>query len=135
MYAIIVPDGIGTILVNQRILNLTPKINNIFFLYLLRSDVFRDQFFSFETGGVNQGNVGSKGVESIELAIPSMEEQHEIVHRVEALFAKADRIEASYQKLKAKIEQLPQALLANNFINKPIPLIYFMRPQTGKFIF
>ena len=31
------------------------------------------------------------------------------------LFAKTDQIEASYQKLKAKIEQLPQALLAKAF--------------------
>ncbi|MDP2889190.1 MAG: hypothetical protein Q8P34_09550, partial [Bacteroidota bacterium] len=30
-------------------------------------------------------------------------------------FAKADQIEASYKKLKAKIEQLPQALLAKAF--------------------
>lgn len=32
-----------------------------------------------------------------------------------SLFAKADQIEASYKKLKAKIEQLPQALLAKAF--------------------
>ena len=31
------------------------------------------------------------------------------------LFAKADQIEAGYQKLKAKIDQLPQALLAKAF--------------------
>lgn len=114
-YAIKVPDGLGTILVNQRILNLIPKIDSTFFLYLLRSELFRDQFFSFETGGVNQGNVGSKAVESIEMCIPSFEEQQEIVSRVEYLFAKADRIEASYQKLKAKLGQLPQALLAKAF--------------------
>ena len=34
---------------------------------------------------------------------------------LESLFAKADRIEASYQNLKAKIETLPQALLAKAF--------------------
>ena len=47
--------------------------------------------------------------------LPTLTEQQEIVRRVESLFAKADQIEASYQKLKAKIEQLPQALLAKAF--------------------
>jgi len=48
-------------------------------------------------------------------ALPPIEEQQEIVRRVETLFAKASQIESSYQKLKAKIEQLPQALLAKAF--------------------
>ena len=47
--------------------------------------------------------------------LPHLEEQQEIVRRVESLFVKADQIEASYQKLKAKIEALPQALLAKAF--------------------
>jgi type I restriction enzyme, S subunit len=47
--------------------------------------------------------------------LPSELEQQEIVRRVEFMFAKADQIEASYQKLKVKLEQLPQALLAKAF--------------------
>jgi len=54
-------------------------------------------------------------LKTLPIAVPPIEEQQEIVRRVESLFAKADQIEASYQKLKTKIEQLPQALLAKAF--------------------
>ncbi|HSO87557.1 MAG TPA: hypothetical protein VLQ91_13465 [Draconibacterium sp.] len=43
------------------------------------------------------------------------EKTTEIVNQIESLFAKADKIEASYQKLKEKIEHLPQAILAKAF--------------------
>jgi type I restriction enzyme, S subunit len=103
------------LLLNQRILALRPKINIDYFLYSLRDNIFRDKFFSFETGGVNQGNVGTKGVLSIMLSIPSVIEQEEIVRRVESLFAKADTIEKQYESLKAKIDSLPQAILHKAF--------------------
>ncbi|MCB4234575.1 restriction endonuclease subunit S [Kaistella anthropi] len=35
--------------------------------------------FSFETGGVNQGNVGVKNIGEILIKIPSMQEQTQIV--------------------------------------------------------
>ncbi|WP_372756159.1 restriction endonuclease subunit S [Labilibaculum sp.] len=47
--------------------------------------------------------------------VPTLNEQTEIVHRVESLFAKADAIEAQYTKLKQKIDTLPQAILAKAF--------------------
>lgn len=54
-------------------------------------------------------------LKTLPIAVSPLEEHQEIVRRVESLFAKADQIEASYQKLKAKIEQLLQALLAKAF--------------------
>ena len=47
--------------------------------------------------------------------IPSIQEQQEIVSRVESLFAKADAIEEKYKNLKAKIETLPQTILHKAF--------------------
>ena len=47
--------------------------------------------------------------------IPPLEEQQEIVSRVESLFAKADVIEKQYEILKAKIDSLPQAILHKAF--------------------
>ena len=120
-YAILVPELEAPILINQRILCLRPVVNKHFLLYMLRDNLFRDQFFAFETGAVNQGNVGSTAVEKIELDIPSVEEQQEIVSRVEALFAKVDALDAQYQSLKAMIEQLPQALLAKAFQGELVP--------------
>lgn len=52
---------------------------------------------------------------SIPIHLPPLGEQTEIVRRVEALFSKADAIEAQYKKLKKQIDQLPQAVLAKAF--------------------
>jgi type I restriction enzyme S subunit len=46
---------------------------------------------------------------------PEIEEQEEIVNRVDALFALADKVEANYETLWARIDQLPQAILAKAF--------------------
>lgn len=105
----------GNLLLNQRIVALRPKINSTFLMYLLQNEIFRDQFFSFETGGNNQGNVGVTSLKSIDLQIPSSYEQEKIVKRVDAFFGLADKIESQYQSLKAKIDQLPQAILAKAF--------------------
>jgi len=64
----------------------------------------------FEVAGIN-----TTQLKTLAVLLPTLTDQQEIVRRVESLFAKADQIEASYQKLKAKIEQLPQALLAKAF--------------------
>ncbi|MCL4484666.1 MAG: restriction endonuclease subunit S [Bacteroidetes bacterium] len=83
--------------------------------YALESHSLREQIVETarSTSGVN--NINSQEIKDLIISYPPIEEQQEIVRRVESLFAKADQIEASYQKLTAKIEQLPQALLAKAF--------------------
>ena len=61
----------------------------------MRSNIFRDIFFSNETGGVNQGNVSSKFVENIEIEVPSFIEQHEIVTVLDRLLAKEQQAKAA----------------------------------------
>lgn len=65
--------------------------------------------------GGNQPNLNLSKIKDWEINIPPVVEQQEIVRRVESLFAKADRVETSYRKLKAKLEKLPQALLTKAF--------------------
>ncbi|MCX5895575.1 MAG: restriction endonuclease subunit S [Proteobacteria bacterium] len=48
-------------------------------------------------------------------------EQQEIVRRVEALFKKADEIEARYQKAKAFVDKLTQSILAKAFRGELVP--------------
>ncbi|MGJ1331251.1 restriction endonuclease subunit S [Sphingobacterium siyangense] len=54
-------------------------------------------------------------VKEFDFQLPPLQEQQEIVRRVESLFAKADTIESRYQTLKAKIDNLPQAILHKAF--------------------
>jgi type I restriction enzyme S subunit len=65
--------------------------------------------------GVAQPGLSVMNLNPIPLNIPPMEEQQEIVSRVDSLFAKADALEKQYETLKAKIESLPQALLHKAF--------------------
>lgn len=65
--------------------------------------------------GGNQPNLNLSKIKEWEISIPPTDEQIEIVSRIDALFELSDKIESQYQSLKAKIDQLPQAVLAKAF--------------------
>jgi len=54
-------------------------------------------------------------IKEYQIPLPPLEEQHEIVRRVEKLFALADSIEAKYKKALERVEKLEQAILAKAF--------------------
>ncbi|MDO8966368.1 restriction endonuclease subunit S [Algoriphagus sp.] len=65
--------------------------------------------------GGNQPNLNLGKIKEWEISIPPMEEQIQIVSRIDSLFELSNKIESQYQSLKAKIDQLPQAVLAKAF--------------------
>ncbi|WP_343539593.1 restriction endonuclease subunit S [Sphingobacterium thalpophilum] len=72
-------------------------------------------------GVVGQANISLSQCRNFDIPIPSLQEQREIVRRVESLFAKADTIEARYLTLKAKIDSLPQSILHKAFKGELVP--------------
>jgi type I restriction enzyme S subunit len=56
-----------------------------------------------------------------EIYLPVIEEQTEIVRRVESLFAYADRLEARYTTARAQVEKLTPATLAKAFRGELVP--------------
>jgi len=70
---------------------------------------------------VNQASINQSDVMNVNIPIPPIKEQQEIVRQVESLFAKADAIESRYQPLKAKIDNLPQAILHKAFKGELVP--------------
>ena len=68
-----------------------------------------------------QKNINMAILTEIPFPVPPLQEQQEIVRRVESLFAKADTIEERYQALKAKIARLPQAILHKAFKGELVP--------------
>ena len=86
-----------------------------FLLIWFQSDLFRNFFFSGETGNVNQGNVGANGIREASSSLPSTIEQKEIVRRVDALFKLADVLEERYENAKNSVDKLPQSILAKAF--------------------
>jgi len=86
------------------------------YLYLcLSSPIVRDyiELTARSTSGVN--NINSDEIRSIQLTLPSLPLQHEIVRRVETLFAYADRLEARLAAAQARVAQLTPGLLAKAF--------------------
>ena len=71
--------------------------------------------------GTAQPNLAAKSVALYPMALPPIEEQKEIVHRVEALFKLADAIEARVDSSRAGAEKLTQAILAKAFRGELVP--------------
>ncbi|MFN0119817.1 MAG: hypothetical protein ACKV2V_04880 [Blastocatellia bacterium] len=57
----------------------------------------------------------------LEIELPNLIEQAQIVRRVETLFAYADRLDARYQQARAEVDRLTPALLAKAFRGELVP--------------
>jgi len=78
------------------------------------------QFLNLQRGATKVG-LGLDDIRSIWIAHPPLPEQQEIVRRVEALFAVADKIEARYMKANAQVDKLTQSILAKAFRGELVP--------------
>ncbi|MCH7400337.1 restriction endonuclease subunit S [Belliella kenyensis] len=102
--------------VNQHICLARPgiDINEKFLAYYLMSDEGFGQFQSKKRGATKAGlTLGD--IRALNIKLPTAEEQAKIVEVINTYLNLADRIESQYASLKAKIDQLPQAVLAKAF--------------------
>ncbi|MBI5557229.1 MAG: restriction endonuclease subunit S [Deltaproteobacteria bacterium] len=83
--------------------------------YCLNSPAGRDYRWRVKSDGVSQSNINAKKLAAFTFVLPTVEEQHEIVRRVEALFTYADRLEARNATARAQVDRLTPALLAKAF--------------------
>ena len=87
----------------------------------LCSENAKEQIRSKAKQAVNQASINQTDVLNLELRLPSLESQVEIVRRVEILFAFADRLEARLQAARTAAERLTPALLAKAFRGELVP--------------
>jgi type I restriction enzyme S subunit len=114
-YTCIIPED-AKVLINQRVGRIITKEMTPYFLHIfLQSDYFLDQFFAGETGGVNQGNVGSDHIKNCRVLVPDLTEQNEINRIVEQLLAFADKVEEKVNAAQERVNSLTQSLLAKAF--------------------
>ncbi|MCH7227227.1 restriction endonuclease subunit S [Haloferula sp. A504] len=71
--------------------------------------------------GATRPRINLGQLKSFTFALPSLAEQQEIVHRVEALFAFADRIESGLAEARKLIDRLTPATLAKAFRGELAP--------------
>lgn len=93
---------------------ISTTLNIKYLYYYMLSDVFLRYATTAGERSVLP-KINQKELAIIPISVPSKKEQQEIVKRIEALFSLADKIESQYTSLKAKIDQLPQAILAKAF--------------------
>ena len=91
--------------------NLLPDFLN----YCLNSPAGRDYCWQVKSDGVSQSNINAKKLAEFPINLPSLDEQHEIIRRVEILFAFAGRLEARYNDGRKLVDQLIPSLLDKAF--------------------
>jgi type I restriction enzyme S subunit len=119
----LVPENIEEAYINQHISlarpikGVSPKFIS---WYLASNEGGLKQFQELQRGMTKVG-LGLDDIKSIWVPFPPLEEQHEIVRRVEAFFMFADQIEAHFAKAKARVDQLTQSLLTKAFSGNLVP--------------
>lgn len=96
------------------------QLSKFLFYYIISLAHGRKQL---QTVAYGQGKPGLNldNIREVIVAVPPLPEQQEIVRRVEALFKKADEIEARYKKAKAFVDKLTQSILVKAFRGKLVP--------------
>jgi type I restriction enzyme S subunit len=90
-------------------------IKNNYFIILLQSLFQSGYFKSVAKTYVNQANVSNDILLAINVIIPSITEQTEIVRQVELLFAIADKVQANYETAMDNFNKLEKSILQQAF--------------------
>jgi type I restriction enzyme S subunit len=101
-------------------LSIQPALSNSYIFWYLKSMMAQSRMQAATKGVAVRGlNIGD--VRALQVPMPSLPEQQEIVRRVEALFAFADRIEARLATARKTVERLTPATLAKAFRGELVP--------------
>ena len=113
----IIPDTYKEWNINQAITLFRPKeyLNNQYLYYFFCEGSSVNSVLDKTRGVVGQVNISLSQCRDFAISIPPMEEQLEIVKRVQTLFDILDDVERRYNVLCEKLEKLPQALLCKAF--------------------
>jgi type I restriction enzyme, S subunit len=119
----LVKENIGEAYINQHVALARPVDNmdrRYLSFFLSAKNGGQEQFLNLQRGATKVG-LGLDDIRNIWIANPPIEEQHEIVRRVESLFKIAARIEERYQRAKTQVDKLTQSILAKAFRGELVP--------------
>lgn len=83
--------------------------------YCLNSPAGRDYCWWVKSDGVSQSNINAQKLADFRFLLPSVEEQHEIIQRVERLFEYIYQVENQLKNVNQKLNSLEQAALGRAF--------------------
>ncbi|MDA3823704.1 MAG: restriction endonuclease subunit S [Bacteroidales bacterium] len=120
---VVIPDLSPPLVLNQRVLCVkmveTKLVNWI--LYASRLNLYKDHFFSHETGGVNQGNVGIAGVMRGPIPIAPLAEMLKVVSMIETAENQIRIVGKSINNNFQKLSDLNQSILSKAFVGELVP--------------
>jgi type I restriction enzyme M protein len=100
-------DTDGKFLLNQLVGRVIPNskiLNNYLYLSLNQKET-KDKFYQNSTGGIRQGNISSKQIESIKIPLPPIEEQKKIIDQIEKEKEMIDPLKNLIELYQEKINQ------------------------------
>lgn len=83
--------------------------------YCLNSPSGRHWCWEVKTDGVSQSNINAKKLAAFDLALPPLDEQREIVRRVQSLFELIEQVKIQCDAARARVRRLTAALLEKAF--------------------
>lgn len=89
-----------------------------FYQYYLSSPDYRNEFFSYETGNVGQGNVGIKALIEPSVICPTIEEQKRIVETIASRLSVCNSIERTVEETLQHANAMRQSILKDAFEGK-----------------
>lgn len=89
--------------------------------YSLNSPAGRVYCWAVKSDGVSQSNINAKKIAAFPFRLPSIEEQTEIIRRIESAFGWLDRIAADHAAASRLLPKLEAAILAKAFRGELVP--------------
>jgi type I restriction enzyme S subunit len=89
--------------------------------YFFQTPNSRDRMTAKSKSSAGQQGISGADVKAQPIALPPLEEQHEIIRRVETLFKLADAIEKRVAATTTRAHKLTQAILAKAFRGELVP--------------
>ncbi|AZU47890.1 TPA: restriction endonuclease subunit S [Aeromonas hydrophila] len=115
----IVDDDYPNLMICDKVYRIRTNVKHLLPQYLnwcLNSPTYLSYIEELKTGISESGmNMTQSKLNGLVINLPQVEEQTEIVRRVEQLFAYADSIELQAKAAKARVDKLTQAILAKAF--------------------
>jgi type I restriction enzyme S subunit len=96
----------------------TLNLNDIlpkYFTFVSNEGVGRRYLKDSLSTSAGQNTINQKSIKGLRFDLPTIEEQTEIVHRVEQLFSFADHIEQRLKAAQSRVNHLTQSILAKAF--------------------
>ncbi|GAB4369613.1 MAG: hypothetical protein Kow00121_09660 [Elainellaceae cyanobacterium] len=89
-------------------------INSAFLAHLLRSSTYRSKLEALSTGATMK-NLNNQSLSNLVIAVPPLDEQNQIINKIDDLRIETQRLEAIYQRKLSALNELKQSILQKAF--------------------